>query len=646
MWYHANGLAQEPANDAPAQLTEMTIRDPFLATMPTGPDIAKSEKTVLVNYDVSYVDSILLPVAMEAADVPLDPLNPSSRRKAYGWIGASQTVDQMQRKLKDFTSENKAENKLGLYFGGKGYDKYYSPNDTATGTKLPAGQNLIGDSSLRNVRSSYSNNQYALASGGVGPVEIVGGNGGFPDGTTVLKLVPSSKLKDLLPGMVVTLGSGQPTGPTVPPGTTIVPDGIIKKNGDVIAVKLSQAIPSKQGKDFVFQFMRPVTDYVASKLTNLWYGWADYYVAKSRVPTVPNVSGTTTLGSNVVSFTAAVSGLEPGMTVTSSAGVLAPNVKTTILAVAASNTSVTLSTLPVSPGRHSFTFSSPEAIPRSAEVQPLSLSFAEGDGRTTKNYRFSEVVYAVMSAMSTIPAIANQGSRSTQLMFNVLGGNVGFIPAIGNAPANAPPNTGNPVISNVIRDDIKSIMRGVVDFKNPATLGAWYPDPAVASAGAKVNSNAADFSVYNLNPFVWFVHKQLGLSGYGFSLDDDVADVGANGATKLAISVGGLGGPDNGLSNKAQWSWGAPFGPVESATGRTMKDSKSLTDLTADAVAQVHGADPSNSLLGALVTGPGIAPGTTIDKIGGTTVFLTKPATATASASTQNPYKFSAPPTN
>src|SRR5262245_10914118 len=61
------------------------------------------------------------------------------------------------------------------------------------------------------------------------------------------------------------------------------------------------------------------------------------------------------------------------------------------------------------------------------------------------------------------------------------------------------------------------------------------------------------------NPFVWFVHVKLGFSGYGFSLDDDTADVGAGGAPKLQLTVTGAGG----LNNTNEWTIQAPYGPVE-----------------------------------------------------------------------------------
>jgi hypothetical protein len=56
------------------------------------------ETHALINYDVSYVDNMALPVAMEALDVPVPvqtvpPLNPANPnpgpRLPYGWIGAA-----------------------------------------------------------------------------------------------------------------------------------------------------------------------------------------------------------------------------------------------------------------------------------------------------------------------------------------------------------------------------------------------------------------------------------------------------------------------------------------------------------------------------------------------------------------------------
>jgi hypothetical protein len=64
------------------------------------------------------------------------------------------------------------------------------------------------------------------------------------------------------------------------------------------------------------------------------------------------------------------------------------------------------------------------------------------------------------------------------------------------------------------------------------------PDP-------KGHHGAQLFNVFNLDPFVWFVLVQLGFSGYGFSVDDDTADVGAGGASQLQLTVTETGGLKN-----------------------------------------------------------------------------------------------------
>ena len=109
----------------------------------------------------------------------------------------------------------------------------------------------------------------------------------------------------------------------------------------------------------------------------------------------------------------------------------------------------------------------------------------------------------------------------------------------------------------MIRDMIKSVLRGVSDFtKYPDNVDggnhlSWYPDPS--------NRGGRGFNVFNLDPFVWFVHVQLGFSGYGFSVDDDTADVGAGGASQLQLTVIDTGG----LKNSNPWTIQAPYGPVK-----------------------------------------------------------------------------------
>jgi hypothetical protein len=140
-------------------------------------------------------------------------------------------------------------------------------------------------------------------------------------------------------------------------------------------------------------------------------------------------------------------------------------------------------------------------------------------------------------------------------MNNVIGGNMGFIFETNDQRF----SEDGLAISATIRDMIKSTLRGVNDFTkfseyNNNNKQIWYPDP-------NFNRGGQTFNVYNLDPFVWFVHVELGFSGYGFSLDDDTADVGAGQATKLQLTVGGV----DGLPNPNEWTIQAVYGPVTGA---------------------------------------------------------------------------------
>src|SRR5262249_58845986 len=130
LWYRAQGaggLAEGPAGSAPAQLGEMTFRSDifadsrYLTHKDIDPNGKSGETHNLVNYDVSYVDSMTLPVAMEADDVPLDPKGKMTTQTApFGWVGADKSIDGIQVPLKAFTTKNTQtnDNGLGNYFGG------------------------------------------------------------------------------------------------------------------------------------------------------------------------------------------------------------------------------------------------------------------------------------------------------------------------------------------------------------------------------------------------------------------------------------------------------------------------------------------------------------------------------------------------
>lgn len=195
---------------------------------------------------------------------------------------------------------------------------------------------------------------------------------------------------------------------------------------------------------------------------------------------------------------------------------------------------------------------------------------------------FAQNVYEVMSAMSTIAPDGSTHPLPVQLLFNVIGCNVG---KLNNVQGVGPDKD---QISNEIRDATKSLLRGVADFKtDPEANGNWYPDPSIPTGGQEYN-------VYNLDPFVWFVHRKLGLSEYGFSVDDDVANVGADLATRLHVGISGLGGPGdaNALPQRAEWTFGAPYGPV-SSSATVGADLKTISLSTSRASRPGRGSRPA-----------------------------------------------------
>src|SRR5262249_4309225 len=125
---------------------------------------------------------------------------------------------------------------------------------------------------------------------------------------------------------------------------------------------------------------------------------------------------------------------------------------------------------------------------------------------------------------------------------------------------------------------------------------------------------------YNLDPYVWFVHVQLKQNGYGFSLDDDVANSSAI-ANSLQIAFGGneYTAPltndqtvRSKLENLESFTGGAPFGTVkynpdvptayiDVTSDRATKDFKNKTVI----------AGLSEAVVGQLVSSgnPGDAPG-------------------------------------
>src|SRR5262249_10799554 len=159
-----------------------------------------------------------------------------------------------------------------------------------------------------------------------------------------------------------------------------------------------------------------------------------------------------------------------------------------------------VSKLPTSGGvNHNYTFAAPAMLVPSSDVQTYDLSFPASDPGQPE--LFARSVYLVMQAMDTIVPIGDQGSKSLQVLANVIGGNIGFLKDIG--VINLADNTKKYSlkefngIATAIRDDLKSVLRGVWDF-NQVPEAKWYPDPALTgkTTGQKINGKEATFNVY------------------------------------------------------------------------------------------------------------------------------------------------------
>jgi hypothetical protein len=270
------------------------------------------------------------------------------------------------------------------------------------------------------------------------------------------------------------------------------------------------------------------------------------------------------------------------------------------------------------PTQATFFFSAPQPIAYSNDPGlQTNLINENGFGNDAVFAKaFAGSVYELMSAYSTIPDKHTLlPNRSMDLVYEAIGGNVGFLP----------PNVKNlKAITNDVRDLGKSVLRGVPNFityldqhvpDSQWKPGFWYPPPSTSTDGTGYN-------VYNLDPFVWFVHQQLGLSGYGFSFDDDVSDVGAGGASALTITYAS--GP---AANPVQSQWfpSTPWGSVTAMASISAPQQtgdyagKSILTVQPQSVKafwQAYANDLPNGLVGAYVsttaTGVSIPPNTNL----------------------------------
>ena len=228
MFYHATA-PQTPALDSPAQLTEFTIRDPYLLNWLTEKDNAQEQ--VIFNYDVSYVDNLTSSIAMEASQVPI-PIadNPAPPTQNYGWVGSSliygppTTPGTMQNLIQDFIT-NTGPASIGQYFGGEGWPSYFNPDGIL---KIPGGANIFGNSPLNGQLSSYftfgQNNQYMLSSGGMVPITAAAGGVALTDPQATelpLSLAPDQRAA-FVQNMQLMLANDQEVDFSISPNPTVL----------------------------------------------------------------------------------------------------------------------------------------------------------------------------------------------------------------------------------------------------------------------------------------------------------------------------------------------------------------------------------------------------------------------------------------
>jgi len=595
MYYHCSDTpGEDPGLDSPIQLIEFTIRDKdFLQKVNDydqatfGTPIDSGQIITLINYDVSFVDHLLLPVAMQANQVPvIDAVtNSVLATPDFGWIGAANSYlgdtnpPSLQAVVTSFTG-NTSVNGLGTYFDGLGWPSFFNPNYSASnptaGIRIPGGANIFFDSPLADVMSSYNLpfgplNHWMLSSGGSRPIQYSEAGVLSQDLQTITDGGDGTFLSQLTSGtwLVTTnehLDKANPNGtvesvdPDHPPGQK------------TITLKQPATGGLTPGKPYSFIYFTPITDPVATGMRAIWYSWANYYAGlysnfadeyltatvKADTDSKPGVSDTRILNFDQAPLPA----LAVGMQLTKANGEGIPSgTLITILKISADQKTVYLSQPApgVSDGQTNvpFTFSKPPAISTFGDnVTGIfnidNTKFGDFPGGIEGANQFAGNVYEVMSVFSTInPRKVPLLPGSMELIGNSIGGNVGFLPT-----ANYPDGKGGIValknISADVRDTLKSALRGVPDFTQfPETQ--WYPNPATATGGQTYN-------IFNLDPYVWFVHVNAGLSGYGFSFDDDAADVGANSTSTLSVAVGGL----NKLPNPEEWFPSTPYGTVSS----------------------------------------------------------------------------------
>ena len=222
----------------------------------------------------------------------------------YGWTGANNDIVQMQGAMLDFTSDNtKAQpniNGLGQFFGGLGWPKYYNPDPTAL-LKIPSGASVLINSPLLVKTSPYEIHHYLLTSGNEGNQffynanqQLVPKNQPTNAGDTVTLHVGGANLAAIKKqGGTWVLSQDPNTAGANLIGTIV--DKSINLANSTVNVKLAQTIPDINGAPggYSYLIVAPPTDPYTTKLTNLWYSWANYYVSQFSGKTAPGTISAT-----------------------------------------------------------------------------------------------------------------------------------------------------------------------------------------------------------------------------------------------------------------------------------------------------------------------------------------------------------------
>ncbi len=259
-----------------------------------------------------------------------------------------------------------------------------------------------------------------------------------------------------------------------------------------------------------------------------------------------------------------------------------------------------------------------------------NMTLSGGTWSPANALQFAQTVYDVMQTFSLLKDPTKLASRSALLLSYIMGGNTGTF--VQNNDPGRQTTLPDYRTAHQLRDELKSLLRGVYDFNAVPDQSQWYPNPATPTPNATLNGSGITFGIYNLDPYVWFVHRVLNNSSYGFSFDDDVANAQAA-SSSLEIAVGGnaytaptpaapFNGPNvlpnpEGFSPFAQWGTQQSQGYIDTTT-QTAKNNlaagfTTIAGLNQSAVARLTASNPATDAPGAFITSDiGLPAGVTV----------------------------------